>query len=93
MPQLSFDRFYRYAELTAILPKGRYSHTCDAVDFKGQKGKRVLILGGRQSAFEWAALLNDEGAAEVHLSHRHESPKFTASDWSWISCWPRVPIN
>ena len=73
------------SELTATLPKGRYSHTCDAVDFKGQKGKRVLILGGRQSAFEWAALLNDEGAAEVHLSHRHESPKFTASDWSWVS--------
>ena len=72
------------AELTAILPTGRYSHTCDAVEFSGQKGKRVLILGGRQSAFEWAALLNDEGAAEVHLAHRHESPKFAEADWSWV---------
>ncbi len=72
------------AELTAILPAGRYSHTCDAVEFSGQKGKRVLILGGRQSAFEWAALLNDEGAAEVHLAHRHESPKFAEADWSWV---------
>ncbi len=72
------------SELTAILPKGRYSHTCDAVEFSGQKGKRVLILGGRQSAFEWAALLNDEGAAEVHLAHRHESPKFAEADWSWV---------
>ncbi len=72
------------SELTAILPEGRYSHTCDAVEFSGQKGKRVLILGGRQSAFEWAALLNDEGAAEVHLAHRHESPKFAEADWSWV---------
>ncbi len=73
------------SELTALLPKGRYSHTCDAVQLNGQKGKRVLILGGRQSAFEWTALLNDAGAAEVHLVHRHESPKFTESDWTWVS--------
>lgn len=72
------------SELTTILPESRYSHTCDAVDFKGQKGKRVLILGGRQSAFEWAALLNDEGASEVHLVHRHESPKFAEADWTWV---------
>lgn len=72
------------SELTALLPAGRYSHTCDAVEFSSQKGKRVLILGGRQSAFEWAALLNDEGAAEVHLAHRHESPKFAEADWSWV---------
>jgi thioredoxin reductase len=72
------------SEMTAILPKGRYRHTCDAVRFDGLKGKRVLILGGRQSAFEWAALLNDKGASEVHLVHRHESPKFTASDWTWV---------
>ncbi|MFN8380697.1 MAG: NAD(P)-binding domain-containing protein [Anaerolineales bacterium] len=70
--------------LTEILPSGKYQHTCDAVDLSGQKGKRVLIIGGRQSAFEWAALLNDEGATEVHLVHRHESPKFTESDWSWV---------
>ncbi len=73
------------SDLTALLPKGRYSHTCDAVQLQGQKGKRILILGGRQSAFEWAALLNDAGAAEVHLVHRHESPKFTESDWSWAA--------
>ena len=72
------------SELTAILPQGRYSHTCDKVQFDDEVGKRVLILGGRQSAFEWAALLNDIGAAEVHLVHRHESPKFAEADWSWV---------
>lgn len=72
------------AALTDILPAGRYEHTCDAVQLSEYKGRRVLILGGRQSAFEWAALLNDEGAGEVHLVHRHESPKFAEADWSWV---------
>ncbi len=72
-------------KLTALLPKGKYSHTCEAIQLNVKKGKRILILGGRQSAFEWTALLNDAGAAEVHLVHRHESPKFTESDWTWVS--------
>lgn len=70
--------------LTGILPEGRYEHTCDAVQLSLKKGRRVLIIGGRQSAFEWTALLNDNGAAEVHLVHRHESPKFAEADWSWV---------
>lgn len=73
------------SELTALLPKGKYNHTCDTVHLKDKRGKRVLILGGRQSAFEWTALLNDANAAEVHLVHRHESPKFTESDWKWVT--------
>jgi len=44
-----------------------------------------LIIGGRQSAFEWAALLLEAGAAAVHLSHRHESPAFAVADWSWVN--------
>lgn len=72
------------AALTDILPVGRYEHTCDAVQLSEYKGRRVLILGGRQSAFEWAALLNDGGAADVHVVHRHESPKFAEADWSWV---------
>ncbi|MGE5378140.1 MAG: NAD(P)-binding domain-containing protein [Bacteroidota bacterium] len=70
--------------LTDLLPDGRFRHTCDAVQLSSFQEKRVLILGGRQSAFEWAALLNDCGAQEVHLVHRHESPKFSESDWSWV---------
>jgi thioredoxin reductase len=72
-------------ELTGRLPAGRWAHTCDLVDFTGIKGKRVLILGGRQSAFEWAALMSEAGAAEVHVSHRHDSPEFTAADWAWAN--------
>jgi cation diffusion facilitator CzcD-associated flavoprotein CzcO len=72
-------------ELKDKLPAGRFSHTCDFVDLQRAKNKRFLIIGGRQSAYEWAALLAEAGASTVHISHRHESPAFTASDWSWVN--------
>jgi Predicted flavoprotein involved in K+ transport len=72
------------SDLVRLLPEGRYSHTCDRVDFKEVRGKRCLIIGGRQSAFEWAALMNEAGADEIHLCYRHDSPAFAAADWSWI---------
>jgi thioredoxin reductase len=80
-------KYFKYLprELTERLPAGRRTHTCDLVDFTNLKRKRVLILGGRQSAFEWAALVSEAGAAEVHVSHRHDSPRFAASDWAWAS--------
>lgn len=67
------------------LPPGRFQHTADFVDFTTARNRRYLIIGGRQSAFEWAALLIDSGAAAVHLSHRHPSPEFAESDWSWVN--------
>jgi cation diffusion facilitator CzcD-associated flavoprotein CzcO len=72
------------AELTRRIPAGRLAHTCDLVDFASLRGKRCLIVGGRQSAFEWAALIREAGAAAVHVCHRHDSPAFAASDWSWV---------
>jgi len=71
--------------LVSLLPAGRYAHTCDLVEFAPLRGKRCLILGGRQSAFEWAALLHEAGAAAVHIVHRHASPAFTEADWSWVN--------
>lgn len=72
-------------ELAEMLPPGRYDHTCDLVDFTQLAGKRILIIGGRQSAFEWTALLNEAGAASVDLTYRHDSPAFREADWSWVS--------
>jgi len=72
-------------EILSLLPPGTYSHTCDTIDMKQMKDKRVLIIGGRQSAYEWAALLNEGGADTIHISHRHESPAFERSDWSWVN--------
>lgn len=71
-------------DLASLLPPGCYAHTCDYVDFSPLQGKRCLIVGGRQSAFEWAALINEEVGAEIHLVYRHETPAFTESDWDWI---------
>src|SRR6185369_3181534 len=67
------------------LPVGSFEHTAEFVDFSDARNKRFLIVGGRQSAFEWAALLLEAGAAAVHVSHRHASPAFTAADWSWVN--------
>ena len=72
-------------DLKAKLPHGRYQHTCQYVDFSEASDKRFLIIGGRQSAFEWAALLLEAGAAAVHISHRHTSPVFATADWSWVN--------
>jgi cation diffusion facilitator CzcD-associated flavoprotein CzcO len=73
------------AEVIQHVPPGRVSHTCDLVSFAELDGKRCLILGGRQSAFEWTALIHEAGAAAVHVCHRHASPAFRAADWSWVT--------
>jgi cation diffusion facilitator CzcD-associated flavoprotein CzcO len=72
-------------DLARLVPRGRAQHTCELVDFENTRGQRCLIVGGRQSAFEWAALMSEAGAAAIHVSHRHDSPVFAASDWTWVS--------
>ncbi|HEX6045693.1 MAG TPA: NAD(P)-binding domain-containing protein [Pyrinomonadaceae bacterium] len=72
-------------ELKARLPAGRYSHTCEFADFSTAANTRYLIIGGRQSAFEWAALLLEAGARAIYISHRHDTPAFMPSDWSWVN--------
>jgi lysine/ornithine N-monooxygenase len=72
-------------QLRALLPHGRFSHTSELSDFSRLEGKRVLIVGGRQSAFEWAALIHEAGARAIHLSYRHATPSFEESDWSWVA--------
>lgn len=72
-------------ELKALLPEGRYTHTCEFTDFSSAANTRYLIIGGRQSAFEWAALLLEAGASSIYISHRHDTPAFEESDWSWVN--------
>ena len=72
-------------ELKARLPEGRYVHTCEFTDFSSAANTRYLIVGGRQSAFEWAALLLEAGASTIYISHRHDTPSFEESDWSWVN--------
>lgn len=72
-------------DIARVLPGDGVQHTCDLVDFTAARRQRCLIVGGRQSAFEWAALMCEAGAAAVHVSHRHDTPAFAESDWSWVN--------
>jgi cation diffusion facilitator CzcD-associated flavoprotein CzcO len=71
-------------ELAGLLPEGSYEHTSTAVDLSTCAGERVVIVGGRQSAFEWAALMAEAGAEAVDMVYRHDTPAFEESDWSWV---------
>jgi thioredoxin reductase len=89
-----FTYFKNYpSDVVNKLPPGSYVHTCDTVDFEFYRGKRVLIVGGRQSAFEWAALLREKGAAEIFLTYRHDTPQFTEPDWSWVQPMARRTLD
>jgi lysine/ornithine N-monooxygenase len=83
---VGFEHFtHEPDDVRAVLPRGRIEHTCHCVDFDDMRNRRCLIVGGRQSAFEWAALMREAGAAAVHVSHRHASPAFAPADWSWVN--------
>jgi cation diffusion facilitator CzcD-associated flavoprotein CzcO len=66
------------------IPPERATHTCDLVRFHDLAGARVLIVGGRQSAYEWAALLAEHGAERIDLVHRHDVPRFERVSWRFI---------
>ena len=66
------------------LPKHCWTHTSALVHFEHLHDARVLIVGGRQSAYEWAALLAEAGAAAVYVVHRHDLPSFETSDWAFV---------
>jgi len=75
--------------ITSKIPNGRWSHTCYTTDFEFLRGRRCLIIGGRQSAYEWAALIYEAGGAEIHLAHRQAKPTFEESNWSWVNAMIR----
>jgi len=63
---------YSYAHRPAAfdgLPAGTVSHSCEHADFGRFAGQRVLVIGGGQSAIEYAALLHEAGAA-THVAAR-----------------------
>jgi cation diffusion facilitator CzcD-associated flavoprotein CzcO len=72
---------------SAALPAGLCSHTCELVRFEDFAGARVLIVGGRQSAYEWAALMGEHGAERVDLVHRHDVPRFERVSWKFVDAY------
>src|SRR4051812_31471921 len=71
----------------ASVPAHRRAHTVDLVSFDRLAGARCLIVGGRQSAYEWAALLCDHGAERIDVVHRHDVPVFARADWSFVDAY------
>jgi FAD-dependent urate hydroxylase len=76
--------FTNVPDWAGSIPPGRAAHTCDLVRFQDLAGARVLIVGGRQSAYEWAALLAEHGAERIDLVHRHDVPRFERVSWRFI---------
>ncbi len=71
----------------AEVPAQRRGHTSDIVSFDDLAGARVAIIGGRQSAYEWAALLCDHGAEHVDVVHRHATPEFAKVSWAFVDAY------
>jgi thioredoxin reductase len=76
--------FVNLPQWYADVPAPRRAHTSELVSFGDLAGARVAIVGGRQSAYEWAALLCDHGAERVHVIHRHPVPRFARVSWAFV---------
>jgi thioredoxin reductase len=76
--------FVNLPQWYAKVPPTHRAHTSELVSFGDLAGARVVIIGGRQSAYEWAALLCDHGAAQVHVVHRHPTPRFAKVSWAFV---------
>jgi cation diffusion facilitator CzcD-associated flavoprotein CzcO len=76
--------FAHLPEWATGLPAGVGLHTSEVVRFDEFDGRRVLIVGGRQSAYEWAALLGEHGAERVDIVHRHDVPRFERVSWRFV---------
>jgi cation diffusion facilitator CzcD-associated flavoprotein CzcO len=77
--------FQQQPEWSAALPPGLCTHTCELVRFADFGGARVLIVGGRQSAYEWAALIGEHGAERIDIVHRHDVPRFERVSWKFVN--------
>jgi FAD-dependent urate hydroxylase len=76
--------FEAMPDWAARVPEHLASHTCDLVVFEALRGARVLVVGGRQSAYEWAALIGEAGAESIDIVHRHDEPRFDRVSWKFV---------
>lgn len=59
--------------ISDALPRDRWAHTRDDIDFPKLAGKRIAVLGAGASAFDNAAVALEHGAGKVHLLFRRQS--------------------
>ena len=58
--------------IKAALPRERYGHAGEAIDFNALKGKRVAVLGAGASAFDNSSTALEHGARSVVLCIRRQ---------------------
>jgi cation diffusion facilitator CzcD-associated flavoprotein CzcO len=85
--------FRQFPEWANQLPEGVRAHTCDLVRFMELAGARVLVVGGRQSAYEWAALLGEHGVERVDIVHRHDVPRFERASWKFVDPYMAATLS
>lgn len=72
------EHYKHLPNLLSNFPAHLVSHTSGYTSFEQFKGKKVVVLGSGQSAWEAAGLLHREGA-DVELVYRKEGPNYAGS--------------
>ena len=72
--------------IAAALPRDRYAHTAEPIDFPSLAGKAIAVIGAGASAFDNAAMAVEHGAAKVELLARRERlPTVNPNRWMEFS--------
>jgi FAD-dependent urate hydroxylase len=70
------------AVIKDALPRERYAHTSETIDFAALAGRRIGIVGAGASAFDNAAMALEHGAAAVNLyCRRAKLPVINPNRW------------
>jgi cation diffusion facilitator CzcD-associated flavoprotein CzcO len=68
--------------ITEALPRTRYAHTSEPIDFSSLAGKTIAVVGAGASAFDNAAMALEHGAALVELFvRRKQLPTVNPNRW------------
>ncbi len=78
------------------LPRHRWAHSSDEIDFAALAGRRVVVIGVGASAVDNAATALEAGAAEVrHLARRKAMPTINKlmgiGSFGLVAGWPAMP--
>ena len=78
------------------LPRERWAHTQEPIDFAALQRRRVAVLGGAASSFDNAILAAEHGAAAVHVHHRAtELRAYNPMGWAefsgYLAHFPDLP--
>lgn len=79
------------------LPRERWAHTHEAIDFAALSGKAVAVLGGAASSFDNAIMAVEHGAT-VHVHHRaKELRAYNPMGWAefsgYLAHFPDLPAD